>query len=111
LLGFYFFMARSTQETSKKTKTKPPLASSKKSQSKQAPATEELRRERDEALEQFAAASDVLRMIARAPTDLQPVLDAVAESAARVCGARDALIYRIDGDGLRLEAHYGPLPW
>src|SRR4030095_11572514 len=35
----------------------------------------------------------------------------VAESAARLCGSRDALIYRIDGDGLRLEAHYGRLPW
>ena len=39
------------------------------------------------------------------------MLDAVAENAARVCGASDALIYRIDGDVLRLAAHYGPLPW
>jgi len=99
------------QKTSKKTKAKPPRASTKKSRPKKALATEEIRRERDEALEQLAAASDILRMIARSPTDLQPVLDAVAESAARLCGARDALIYRIDGDVLRLEVHYGPLPW
>src|SRR5215475_12674280 len=72
---------------------------------------EDLNHERDELLEREAATSDILRMIARSPTDLQPVLDAVAESAARVCGAHDALIYRIDGDVLRLEAHYGPLPW
>src|SRR5262247_1731808 len=72
---------------------------------------EDLSHERDELLEREAATSDILRMIARSPTDLQPVLDAVAESAARVCGAHDALIYRIDGDVLRLEAHYGPLPW
>ena len=93
----------------KETKAKSSRSAAKKSQPKQAQTTEELKRERDEALEQLAAASDILRMIARSPTDLQPVLDAVAESAARVCGARDALIYRIDGDGLRLEAHYGPL--
>src|SRR5215475_12839411 len=72
---------------------------------------EDLNHERDELLEREAATSDILRMIARSPTDLQPVLDAVAERAARVCGAHDALIYRIDGDVLRLEAHYGPLPW
>src|SRR5215510_8447110 len=72
---------------------------------------EDLSHKRDELLEREAATSDILRMIARSPTDLQPVLDAVAESAARVCGAHDALIYRIDGDVLRLEAHYGKLPW
>jgi GAF domain-containing protein len=110
LTGLYF-MATSTQKTSKKSKPKPPRALTKKSQPKQAQVIEQLKRERDEALEQLTAASDILRMLARSPTDLQPVLDAVAESAARLCGARDALIYRIDGDGLRLEAHYGPLPW
>ncbi|HVH91512.1 MAG TPA: GAF domain-containing protein, partial [Candidatus Acidoferrum sp.] len=94
---------------SPKAKASSPLA--KESRPKQAQTTEELRRERDEALEQLTAASDILRMIARSQTDLQSVLEAVAESAARVCGARDALIYRIDGDVLRLEAHHGPLPW
>ena len=56
-----------------------------------------LRRERDEALEQLAAASDILRMIARSPTDLQPVLDAIAESAAKLCDAADAVVWRVDG--------------
>ena len=95
-------MATSTQKTSKKTKAKPPSGLTKKSQSKQAPATEELRRERDEALEQFAAASDILRMLARAPTDLQPVLDAIAESAAKLCDAADAVMWRVDGDVFHL---------
>ena len=70
----------------------------KKSPTKQAQITETLRRERDEALEQLAAASDILRMIARAPTDLQPVLDAIAESAAKLCDAADAVVWRADGD-------------
>ena len=50
-------------------------------------------------------------MIASAPTDRQPVLNTIAENAAQVCGASDALIYRIDGNVLRLVAHYGPLAW
>jgi hypothetical protein len=34
-------------------------------------------------------------------------MDSVAESAARVCAANDALIYRVDGDILRIAALYG----
>src|SRR4030095_2265308 len=99
--------------TNKRSRRSPKAKASgpKESRPKQTQVIEELRRERDEALEQLTASSDILRMIARSQTDLQSVLEAVAESAARVCGARDALIYRIDGDVLRLEAHHGPLPW
>src|SRR5262249_58161563 len=41
--------------------------------------------------------------------DIQPVLDVVAENAARVCGAKDAIIFRIDGD-MRLATSYGTAP-
>jgi two-component system, NtrC family, sensor kinase len=39
-----------------------------------------------------------------------PVLQAVAESAARLCGATDAVIHRVEGDSLRRVAHFGSLP-
>jgi transcriptional regulator with GAF, ATPase, and Fis domain len=63
-----------------------------------------------EALEQQTATSEILGVIASSPTDTQPVLDVVAENAARLCEASDAQILRIDGDILRLAASYGPLP-
>ena len=63
-----------------------------------------------ESLEQQTATSEILGVIASSPTDVQPVLDVVAENAARLCGATDAVIHRIDGDKLRPVANYGPLP-
>ena len=70
----------------------------------------DLRRERDESFEREAATSEIRRMIARSPTDLQPVLDAIAERAANLCDAEDAAIFRVDGNFLRLAAHLGPIP-
>src|SRR5262245_14182367 len=55
-----------------------------------------------EALEQQTATSEILRVIASSPTDIRPVLDAVAENAARLCNATDALINRMDGNICRL---------
>jgi GAF domain-containing protein/anti-sigma regulatory factor (Ser/Thr protein kinase) len=63
-----------------------------------------------QSLEQQTATSEILGVIASSPTDIQPVLDAVAENAARLCEANDSLIIRIDGDALKRVAHYGPLP-
>ena len=66
--------------------------------------------ETKEALEQRTATSEILRVIASSPIDLQPVLDAVAERAARVCSAADVKIHLVEGDTLRLAAQLGPIP-
>src|SRR6266545_967291 len=67
-------------------------------------------RDLTEALEQQTATGEILRVIASSPTDLQPVLDAIATSAARLCDSIDAQVFRIDGDVLQLAASHGPLP-
>src|SRR6266508_774367 len=59
---------------------------------------------------QRTATDEILRVIASSPTDLQPVLDAIATSAARLCDSIDAQVFRIDGDVLQLAASHGPLP-
>src|SRR4029450_11032128 len=64
-----------------------------------------------ESLEQQTATSEILGVIASAPTDVQPVLDVVAENAARLCEAKDAVIWRVDGDMLQRAAVCGPMPF
>jgi GAF domain-containing protein len=61
-----------------------------------------------ESLEQQTATSEILGVIASSPTDIQPVLNVVAENAARLCESVDARVFRIDGNLLRVVASYGP---
>jgi signal transduction histidine kinase/uncharacterized protein YdeI (YjbR/CyaY-like superfamily) len=63
-----------------------------------------------EALEQQTAISEILRVISSSPTDVQPVLDAIAERAAQLCDATAASMYLTDGDSLRHLASKGPSP-
>jgi PAS domain S-box-containing protein len=63
-----------------------------------------------EATMQQAATSEMLRLISNSPSDIQSVLDAVAEQAARLCDAGNARIWRLEDNVVRLVATYGESP-
>ena len=56
------------------------------------------------------ATSEVLGVISRSPTDVQPVFDTIAQNAARLCGATDTVILRVEEGRLRPVAHAGTIP-
>jgi len=57
-----------------------------------------------EALEQQTATSEILRVIASSPTDVQPVFDTIITSAVRLCDAQEGSIFRFDGQLIHLVA-------
>jgi GAF domain-containing protein len=88
-----------------KSKAKPPVA--RKSPKNEDARVLELEKRLAEALEQKAAASEILRVISQSPTDVQPVFDAIAESAVRLCDAEAATVTRFDGEWVHIGAIYG----
>src|SRR5437016_6343946 len=63
-----------------------------------------------EALEHQTATAEVPGIISRSPTDVQPVLDAIVESAARVCGIDDVVLRLHEGSSMVARAHFGSIP-
>ncbi len=124
-------MASTTKKGSKKTTAKPRRAVVKSSLTKQAQTIAELGQKlevRDhqltdalehqaataselrEALEHQTATAEVLGILSRSPSDVQPVLDAIVESAARVCGIDDVLLRLHEGVAMVPRAHFGSIP-
>jgi signal transduction histidine kinase len=70
---------------------------------------EDRTKELSESLEQQTATAEILRVISESPTDVTPVLAAVASAAVRFCGAEDAVIILREGADVLIAAHEGPL--
>ena len=64
----------------------------------------------EEALRYQTGSANILNVIASSPTDVQPVLKAIVESACELCDAHDAVVLLKDGNDLCFSAHYGPIP-
>lgn len=71
---------------------------------------EERTQELSEALQRQTATSDILRVIASSPNNIEPVLTAVAESSIQLCDASDAIVFLRDGESLCSRVHRGPIP-
>jgi two-component system, NtrC family, sensor kinase len=67
-------------------------------------------RDLTEALRYQTGSANILKVIASSPTDVEPVLQAIVESACELCEAYDAVVLLKDRDDLRFTAHHGPIP-
>src|ERR1700730_18834530 len=68
---------------------------------------EDQERALSEALEQQTATSEILRVIAGSPNDIQPVFDTIMQSAAALCNARNGVVLHFDGEKLHFVASTG----
>jgi two-component system, NtrC family, sensor kinase len=68
------------------------------------------RRELKEALEHQVATSEVLDLISRTPTNVQPVFDAIIDSAVRLCDAVFGVVWRYDSELLHYAASHNFTP-
>jgi signal transduction histidine kinase/CheY-like chemotaxis protein len=71
--------------------------------------TELQARNRDltDALARQTSTAEILRVISRSHTDIQPVFDTIARSATELCGGIHAVVFRYDGDLVHLVADHG----
>jgi len=71
---------------------------------------EERNRQITEALEQQTATSEILRVIASSPTDVQPVFETIVRNAVRLCDGLFGSVYRFDGARVHRVASYNLTP-
>src|SRR5512143_1666204 len=71
---------------------------------------QERNRDLTDALEQQTATSEVLRVISSSPTDVQPVFDAIVQSATRLCDASFGSAHRFDGQLITIDARQNFTP-
>ena len=102
---------------SRKAKTLRAARNSSTSVARQETEVAQLRRERDEALEQLSealkqqtAASEVLRLISGSPSELGAVFDAILVNATRLCEARFGILLLWEGDAFRTVALHNAPP-
>ena len=97
-------MDREVKTAKAKAGAKPPAA--RRSRERAANDDRSVEQRLADALAQQAATAEILRVMAASPTDVQPVLDAVAKQATRLCRAPFARVFLVDQDVLRPMAHY-----
>ena len=68
---------------------------------------EKQRQQLSEAIQQKRAIAEILRAISDSPSDLDSLLDTVAENSARLCEGNDVAIFKVEGDDLKMVAKYG----
>jgi two-component system, NtrC family, sensor kinase len=88
-----------------KAKVRPPVA--RKAAKKEAAGRRELEKRLAEALEQQTATAEILRVINRTQTDVQPLFDVIVENACRLCDGVFANVVRFDGELMHNMAHHG----
>ena len=64
-------------------------------------------RDLSESLEQQTATSEILHVISRSPTDVQPVFDAILTNATRLCAEHMGQLGLYDGEKYQTVAHRG----
>jgi GAF domain-containing protein len=101
-------MRRRAKPAKAKVEAKLPVA--RKSPRNEGSRVRDLEKRLAEAMEQQAATAEILRVISRSPSDVQPVFNEVAQSAARLCQAQFCHVFRFDGALLHVAAHHGLSP-
>jgi signal transduction histidine kinase len=103
-------IAKARRRKAKSRYTAPPVGLRPSSDATLREQLDQSRRELKEALEHQVATSEVLDLISRTPTNVQPVFDAIIDSAVRLCDAVFGVVWRYDGELLHYAASHNFTP-